>query len=145
MEEKPKRKSSRSPIKIIIIGIGTALFLCIGFIVAVFGLTTTLLAPASDVTHAFMDALHDDEYEVAFGLFASGLKTELETADNLRSLIVEGDAKPASWTFNNQSVENNSGRFSGEVTLENGESVPITISLVYENDEWRIIAFEWGN
>ena len=145
MEEKPKGKSSRSPIKIIIIAVVVALFLCVGFVVAVLGLATSLLAPASDVTHAFMDALHDDDYDTAFGLFASGLKAEIETPDDLRTLILEGKAKPASWTFNNQSVENNTGQFSGEVTLEIGETVPITISLVYENDEWRIIGFNWGN
>jgi hypothetical protein len=145
MEEKPKRKSSSSPIKLILAVVGISLLLCVGFFVGIFALTTTLLAPASDLTHGFMEALSNDEYEVAFDMFSSGLKSELKTADNLQTMIIEGNAKPESWTFNSQNVENNSGRFTGQVTLINGESVPIGISLVYENDEWRIIAFEWGN
>lgn len=144
MEEKPKQKRS-SGTKVVIAAIAIGFVLCIGLFIGIFALTTNLLAPASDVTHAFMEALSNDEYQVAFDMFSSGLKAELETADNLQTLIIEGDAKPESWTFTSQSIENNSGRFSGQVTLANGESVPITISLVYENDEWRIIAFEWGN
>ena len=143
MEEKPKRKSS-TPIKLIFGVIGISILLCVGFFVGIFALTTTLLAPASDVTHAFMEALSKDEYQVAYDLASSGLQDELGTAGNLQTIILEGDAKPASWTFNSQNVENNSGRFTGEVTMVNGESVPIAVALIYENDEWRVIAFEWG-
>jgi len=144
MEEKPKRTST-SGFKVVIAAIIISFVLCIGLFVGIFALTTSLLAPASDVTHGFMEALSNDDYQGAFDLFSSGLKSELETAENLQTLILEGDAKPASWTFNSQNVENNSGRFTGQVTLENGETVPIAVSLIYENDEWRIIAFEWGN
>lgn len=143
MEEKQKRKGT-SGVKVVIAAFAIGLFLCVGFFAVMLGVLTNILAPASDVTHAFMDALHDEEFEVAFDMFSSGLKSEVETADNLQSLILENNAKPESWTFNNQSVENNSGRFSGEVTLENGATVPITVLLVFENDEWRIISYVWG-
>jgi len=144
MKEKPKRKSSSSPIKIIIIAIGVTVLLCVGFFVGTFALVTNLLAPASDVTHSFMEALSNDDYQVAFDMVSSSLKSEIETAENLQAIILEGNAKPESWSFNSQSVENNSGRFTGNVTFVNGVSVPIAISLVFENDEWRIISFAWG-
>jgi hypothetical protein len=145
MNEKPKRKSSASSIKIIISAVVGLVLLCAVFFVGIFTLVTKLLEPASTVTHSFMEAINDDEYQVAFDLFSSDLKTEIGNAEQLRILILENDVKPESWSFTSQNVENNFGRFTGQVTLENGKSTPIAIFLVIENDEWRITGFEWGN
>ena len=145
MTEKPKRQSSTSPLKIVIMaGVGFIL-LCAVFVVGIFAFVTKLLEPASTVTYSFMEAVGEEDYQTAFDLFTSDLKAEIGSADQLRILILENKAQPESWLFNSQKVENNTGQFSGQVTLDSGETVPIAVFLIIENDVWRIRGFEWGN
>ena len=47
-------------------------------------------------------------------------------------------------TLTSRSVDLSGAEFSGTVTLESGTEVPASFSLVKENDEWKLIAYNIG-
>lgn len=145
MNAKRKNAPGTTTTRNVLFSILVAIALVIVGVGGIFLLVTKLLEPVSTVVDSFLENVHDGDYESAFDLLSPGLKIQVEDADRLALLVEEYNARPESWQFYNQSAKNGYGRYLGNVTLANGESVPITIMLELNADQiWHITHFEWG-
>lgn len=144
MDEKNKPSAMKPILRVILIVTVVTIVGCGVCFASIFGFLNVLLAPASDVANTFLEAVRDDNYEIAYQQLSSDLKTQVEDSQRLHSLVLEYGAEPEVWFFNSQSVENNFGRFVGQATLKNGEQVDITIRLQLYDELWQVTSFEWG-
>lgn len=147
MEEKPKKSpksSSKSAIFVVIAAIVISLVMCVGIAGAVVVLVFKLLEPVSEAGNEFMNAIRDGDYQDVYALVDDRLKSTVEDATRLESIVLEYDAQPESWNFNSQRIENNFGEIEGTVTLEDGRTVPLMIQFVQSDGVWRITYFAWA-
>ncbi len=143
MQEKPKRKTT-SKFKKIFLSCSVFLVLCIGLFAGMFALILPMLESLTTTTSTFMEALQDEDYELAIKQLSTDLQVRANQSNALESLIEEYDARPVSWSFNNQSFENNFGQATGRATLSNDESVAFMLRLQSGDNGWKITYFEWG-
>jgi len=100
-----------------------------------------LTAGIADTTNAFFLALKAGDMEKVHGYLAEDFRASTSDAELRRFVERSALANYESATWSSRSIENNSrGELSGTVHTANGGSIPMTVSLVKENGEWKIIA-----
>jgi hypothetical protein len=130
--------------KRILIGLVVIVVLCGVVAGGAFFLAGNALKGLSDTGNNFMAALRDGDYETAYNLSSTDLQAQIGDVDAIKSNIEGGNAQPQTWNFNSINVENNIGQMSGTGVFANGETAPITLGLILEGDQWKILAFNFG-
>jgi hypothetical protein len=132
---------------IILVIVGVLVLCCalIGLFVLVTGGTAVgaalgLTQPAVDTGNEFMQALKDENYELAFDLCAPNIQEELGSAEGLQEFIEIADRQPEKWKFSSRSVENDVADLSGPATFRFGEAT-LTLQLTKIDDSWKVNTF----
>jgi hypothetical protein len=124
-------------------------FLGIGFLGLFCGLVyilgsviyVALTQGAFDTSSAFMFALRDENFDAAFNLMSPDLQDQVQTAAALRTAILNADAVPAAWAFDWRWSDNTTAALGGRVTMRDGQTFPLYITLRNFRGVWLIVTF----
>ncbi len=126
----------RSGGKRFLIGASAVVVAFCGLFALVWQITSVLAATAD----GFFQAMKAGDIAKARTYLAEDFRASTSDEDLRR--FVERSAlanyQSASWTT--RSIENDRGKLEGTVTTTSGGSVPMTISFVHENGQWKILA-----
>ncbi|HVO43415.1 MAG TPA: hypothetical protein VMT34_12365 [Aggregatilineales bacterium] len=89
-----------------------------------------------DPPNNFMAALQDGKYEAAAAYCQPDVQSQLCSPGSLQALL--GGAKLTSWSQDTVSVQDNSGQIAESVSLDNGQTGTLTISLNRQDGAWHI-------
>jgi hypothetical protein len=116
---------------------GVALLVLIGIVVA---LAFTLTGPAVKSADAFLALLGEGKVTKAYKATAPAFQEQ--TDEETFELVVEklglNDFSSASWS--SRSVNNDEAELEGTVTLNSGDEVPITMTLIQVGDDWKVFS-----
>jgi len=105
-----------------------------------FALVWQLTSVLADTANGFFLALRDGDQAKARTYLAQDFRAS--TSDEQLQRFVErsalADYESATWT--SRSIENSTGKLEGTIETRSGGSIPMSISLVRENGEWKILA-----
>lgn len=102
-----------------------------------------LTQPVRDQGDAFMQALKDSRYPMAYNMCDKDLQSELGSPAGLQSLVETNGVSPESWSFSSSNIENDRGVISGTTTLKSGTTVGIEIIFRRAGDQWKITSFSF--
>ena len=100
-----------------------------------------LTAGITDTADGFFSAIEENDIEGAYDRFASEEFRASTSLDEFRAFLEQTalvNYSSATWT--SRSVSGGEGELEGSVTTRDGGTVPITITLVKEAGEWRILS-----
>ena len=111
---------------IIFIGLGTFLFSSMGEL--------------KDAARSEIDLLRDGQYVQAYQVSSSSLQRQMDSEDfKLVTESIHFD-DISEYSFDSFNVENDVGSLSGSVVFKNGESGEINVTMLKENDKWKLVA-----
>ena len=137
----PIQTLERPPMKTwvkVLLGICTFFSFIALIVVAVFTMTSGLV----DSADAFFAAVKQKDMATARTYLAEDFKKS--TDEKALNQFLAGSTllnfKESSWS--NREINNGRGTLEGEIVTESGGVVPIKLSFVKENDEWKIYAIQ---
>ncbi len=111
----------------------------VALLAVVFGMTGGIV----DTADAFFSAIEQEDYETAY----SSLSEEFHgntTIEELRAFAQESAlAGYSESTWWERSVSGDEGFLDGEVQTKSGQCIPVSITLLKENDDWKIYQIDW--
>lgn len=125
---------------LLIVGLLVALF--IGFIAVVLTLVFGLTSGLTSTADSFFEAVREDDMQRARGHLSQAFQASTSEQELQAFLASSGltDVRSTRWTH--RSIENQEGELRGSVTGSDGGVVPLTVTLVKENDSWKIYAMQ---
>jgi len=114
----------------------------VGLIVSVVFWATGGITDAAD---DFFAAANEGNYERAYGLTSQQLQGQID-APGLEAFLIENgldEVTETSWS--SRSIQNDTGELEGTVTTQSGGTIPITMELIQEGEDWRIKFIDVGN
>ncbi len=132
-------------VKPVLIGCGGLLALALAAGVGFFYLIRGATAGPEQTVKAFLAAAGAGEYARAHGHFSKPLQ-EVQSLASFSAGVQQNPSlfDVADTTFNQRSVDTGGARLAGTLHLRAGTDVPASFSLVRENDEWKLIAYQIG-
>lgn len=132
-------------LKWVAIGCGAVILLGIVFGVGIYYVVRGATAAPEAVAKQFLAAAASGDADRAYGYFAAPLK-EQQPLESFREALADNPAlfSVVDTSFSERSIDGAGAKFSGTGTLKAGTKVPISFSLVKENDTWRLIAYHIG-
>lgn len=124
--------------KKLLIGVAIVAVLVAVVLVVVFQMTSGIV----DVADNFFAAAADQDYETAYTFLSSDFKTAT-TMDELKQFLAQsavGDYSKGHWS--SRSVSGGQGELEGEIETRDGGSVPIKVTLVKEEGNWKILTIQ---
>ncbi|MGB1287202.1 MAG: hypothetical protein ACPG7F_11755 [Aggregatilineales bacterium] len=97
------------------------------------------LSAIGDPANEFMLALRDGDFDMAFAMASPTTQSEWQSPSYLQEFV----DRPEDWTFNNFSVQNDTGQVSGTVQFADETSTAIMILLRNEGG-WQITNVIYG-
>ena len=127
------------------IGCGALLAGAIVLAIIVFMVVRTMTAAPEKVVHEFLDAAAAGDYAKAHDCFSVPLK-ERQPLEPFTAAVRSNPSlfAVADTTFTDRSIDTAGAKLEGTVTLKAGTRVPATFTLVQENGNWKLIAYELG-
>lgn len=108
----------------------------IGLIVGVVFYATSGITDTAD---EFFAAANDGDYAEAYSLTSQQLQAQTDEAGLQEFLATNSLDKVVDSSWSSRSINNDRGELTGTVTTEGGGSIPVSIDLIYEGEEWKII------
>lgn len=120
---------------LIMIGIGAAIW---------FGVMKATEGPEK-VAREFLEAAAEGDAARAYETFSVPLR-DVQSLEQLQAMMDQNPSLFATTdaTFSNRKVDGSGAELSGTATLESGTEIPVSFSLVRENDEWKVISWDIG-
>jgi len=136
----------RSWIKWVAIGCGGLMLLAVVFGVGLYFMVTSMTAAPEQVARDFCAAAAAGDFARAHDFFAAPLK-ESQPLDVFTATV---EANPSLFrikdtSFNERSIDLAGTKLGGTATLESGTTVPISFTLVRENDDWKLMGYNIGS
>ena len=107
----------------------------VGLVALVFYMTGDLVDSVDD----FFVEVSNGEISTAYARLAEDFKTN--TSQEQLQAFLKGtnlnEFKAASW--NSRSFNNDTGKLEGTITTKTGKTIPLTVTLVKENGDWKIL------
>ena len=125
---------------LLIIGLLVALF--VGFIAIVLTLVFGLTSGLTTTADSFFEAVREEDMQRARGHLSQAFRANT-SEQQLQAFLASSnltDVRSTRWTH--RSIENREGELRGSATGGDGGVVPLTITLVKEEDSWKIYAIE---
>lgn len=124
--------------KVLIIGgsIIAGLAVMAGIIVT---LVFWLTGGAAEASEKFLALVAQEKFEEAYQSTATGFRSQQDAAGFAATVKQIGLTRYASASWSNRHIENNRATLEGSVTTTDGGTIPLTIELVSENDEWKVL------
>jgi hypothetical protein len=98
-----------------------------------------LTGGAVEAGEQFLTLISEERMQEAYAETAAAFQSQQDVA-SFTAIVTEiglTDYESASWT--NRQIQNNRATLEGSVTTVDGGTIPLTIELVSENDEWKVL------
>jgi hypothetical protein len=132
-------------LKKVLLIFGAGSLLCIGAGALLFFGVFSLTQPVVDASNAFMGELRDADYNTAFDMTSSSLRSELGNAGGMETVITQGNIFLAEWAISGREVNNQLGSVRGTATMQGGNEANFEIALAREDDVWKISGFSFSD
>lgn len=126
--------------KKILIGCGIAATLGVIAFVAIFAGVFFFTSGAATAADEFFALIANGDTTGAFAATAEEFRATTTQADFERYLESTSLTRFESASWSNRSVENNRATLSGTITTRDGGQIPITVGLVRESGQWRVLS-----
>jgi len=109
------------------------------FAAVIIGLTFFLTSGMSDVADSMFNTLKEKKYKEAYdSYFSSDFKNKI-TLEQFKEFVKSNSLDRVNSTFwNSREYKGNGGKLDGTVTLNDGSSMPLTLSFYKNQDSWKI-------
>lgn len=138
--------TARRPwVKYVAIGCASVMVLVAGFVAVVFFTVSRLTAGPEQVARDFVAATTRGDFAAAHTHFSAPLKDKQplaaleQAAREAPSLYAVTDL-----SFTDRSIDMKGATLAGTATLAAGTTVPVSFTLVREQDAWRLLAYRFG-
>ena len=136
----------RSWLKWLGLGCG-GLIVVVGIIlVIVFVVVGSMTAEPERAAKEFLGAAASGDYARAHSYFSAPLK-EKQSLEAFSEIVRSSPSlfSVTDTTFSERSIDTAGAKLAGTATLKAGTRVPVSFSLVKENNEWKLIAYNIGS
>ena len=124
--------------------LGVSLF--VALIVGIVFLVIRLTQPYVDVVKDQGMALANGDGAAAYGMLALATRDQISEAEFVTMMQDLGLWEDGGeYYFNTRNVENGVARLTGTYTRADGGVIPATFVIVKEQDEMRVISFQFGS
>ena len=132
-------KEGNGPLFYIFLGCGgLAIFGILGIGGCVY-LLYSMVKPPADATHAFFQKINAGDVDGAYGMMTKELQADLDKATLTRRVPLW---KSTDVTLNNRDVDNNVATMAGSITLTDGTTYPLTVTLIETGDAWLLTSIQ---
>jgi len=118
-------------------GLGIALF--VGLIISVVFYATSGI---TDTAEEFFAAANEGDYSKAYSLTSQQLQSQTDEAGLASFLAANSLDQVVDSSWGSRSIENDRGKLTGTVTTQSGAAIPLTVELVSEGEDWKIILID---
>lgn len=94
---------------------------------------------AVEASERFLALLAQDKIEEAYQSTATAFRSQQDAASFATTVKAIGLTRYASASWSNREIQNNRATLEGSVTTTDGGTIPLTIQLVSEGDEWKVL------
>lgn len=117
----------------------------IALVAVLFMIVMAASAGPEKVVQEFLAAAGRGDYGVAYDTFSGPLKESQSYDDFAGAAEANSNLfQVVETTFSNRSVDLQSAKFSGTLTLQGGGEVPASFELTKEDGDWKLIAYHIG-
>lgn len=88
-----------------------------------------------------MAGLRDGKYAAAYDLCTPALQQQVKSAQGLADMVENGKVKPVKWTFDNQSVTNDTAQLQGTVSYTDNRQATVRLELQKPGSDWKVTGF----
>jgi hypothetical protein len=132
-------------VKYLALGCGGVIVLLVGFVAAVFFAVGRLTAAPEQVTRDFLAATTRGDLAAAHAHFSAPLKDEQPLAElQAAAAATPSFYRVADISFSERSIDTSKATLKGTARLQAGTEVPVSFTLVREQDTWRLLAYHLG-
>lgn len=121
-----------------LVAVGAFVALAVVVLVLVFWLTS---GPV-DAANRFLVFAGQGDLEAAYAEAAPALKAQQDERSFSEAMRRLGMTEHASASWTNRSVEGGKAELEGTVTTRGGDEIPVKITLVQVDDEWKVFSIE---
>lgn len=104
----------------------------------------TMTQPVVAASEQFLVLLAEGKTDEAYASTADSFRGQLDEASFRTAVRRLGLTEYASASWHNRRFHNQEGAVEGTVTTKNGGAKPVSIQLVHEDSEWKVIAVRYG-
>ena len=101
------------------------------------------LGPMADAGQAFMKSMKDADHEASFRMLAKALQEKIGGQEGWDAFCEP--RVPTEWSFSNRNIENSQGHLSGSVKMANGQSLNVELTLVKEDNLWKLTGVRFAS
>jgi hypothetical protein len=94
---------------------------------------------AVDAGERFLALLAQDRIEEAYASTATSFRGQQTEASFAAAVRAIGLTRYESASWSNREIQNDRARLEGSVTTTDGGTIPLTVTLVSEGDEWKVL------
>jgi hypothetical protein len=124
----------------VILGLGLFASLIVLGVAAIFALTR----PVVDASEQFLARLGQGRVAEAYASLADGLRAQQDEATFSGAVKQLGLVDYSSVAWHNREISNQEAIAEGTVTTKNGRTKSVSIQLIREGQEWRVVGVRFG-
>ena len=107
---------------------------------AIIGLVIWFTGGAVEASEEFLALIAKERIEEAYQSTAAGFRSQQDAATFAATVKGIGLTRYQSASWTNRQIQNDRATLEGSVTTVEGGTIPLTIALVSEGDEWRVLS-----
>lgn len=111
----------------------------IGIFILLFGAIWMITAPITKPANAFFKAWSTGQPQLSYVHLSSGFTQSTSAAQLHKFMTDQRLTQGVTPSWSKRSVVNSTGTLTGELTRADGTVIPATVTLVKENDAWKIL------
>jgi len=132
-------------VKYVALGCGGIIVLVVAFVALTFFAVGRLTAAPEQATREFLAATTRGDFAAAHGYFSTPLKEEQPLAELEAAAAASPSLyKVADVSFTERSIDTTKATLKGSARLTAGTEVPVSFTLVREQDTWRLLSYHLG-
>ena len=117
----------------------------LGLVVFIVGIVSVALWATSGLdkpVERHFAAIHAGDLMGAYGELSVAARSAT-SIDDFKAMLAGMPAltKVTGTSFNSRTIDETQGKIEGTLELEGGGKLPITVTLVKENDQWKILSY----
>jgi hypothetical protein len=108
--------------------------------VAIVGLVFWFTGGAVRAGEDFLALVAQEKFDEAYQSTATAFRSQQDTASFAATVKAIGLTRYESASWSNRQIQNDRATLEGSVTTVDGGTIPLTMALVSEGDEWRVLS-----
>ncbi len=125
--------------------VGCAVVSLIALIGLIVGVAFWATGGITETADEFFAAANDGDSAKAYSLTSTQLQGQVDQ-EGLEAFLIDNSLDQITETsWSSRSIKNDRGELTGTVMTRSGGAIPITMDLVSEDDEWRVVFIDVDN